>query len=275
MGWWGKALGGAFGMVMGGPLGALLGTAAGHGFDKGLERWRDEPAGPAEREQIQTAFFTTTFAVMGHLAKADGRVTQDEIGFAEAVMAHMALNAEQRRVAIDLFRQGKAQDFPLDKSLEQFRRICRRRLSLLRMFLEIQVQAAYADGQMAAAERQLLLRMFDRLGLSAWELDHIEALVRASGSFAGGRADARRPGSARRPPPTRRNTVADAYGVLGVSRDASDAEVKRAYRRLMNQHHPDKLVAKGLPEEMVRLANDKVQEIKNAYEAVKQARGMR
>jgi DnaJ like chaperone protein len=263
MSWWGKVLGGAFGYMLGGPLGAVLGASLGHGFDR--KRGEAEALfyeGPGSQERTQLAFFTATFAVMGRVAKADGRVSPHEIEFAKAVMAHMQLDERQRRLAIELFNRGKQPEFDLAGALEQFRRECHRRHTLLQMFLELQVQAAYADGVLDAAEKRLLLEIFAALGFSRHEFEHIEAMVR--GARAGGA-----PAAEREPP------LGEAYQVLDVPRSASDDEVKRAYRRLMNQHHPDKLVAKGLPEEMIRLANEKSQQIRHAYERIKTARGMR
>lgn len=271
MSWWGKLLGGAFGFMLGGPLGALLGAAFGHNFDRGLSGL--EGRDPGAHERVQMAFFTATFAVMGRLAKADGRVSEDEIAFAHSVMAQMNLAPQQRELAMGLFNQGKSADFDLDAVLQQFRQECRRRHNLMQMFLEIQMQAAFADGHLHPDERRLLLHVFEMLGFSRAAFDHVEALVRSAWQYgAGGSAGAGGGGRAR---PAQGPRLEDAYAVLGVSRDATDAEVKRAYRRLMNQHHPDKLVAKGLPEEMMKLATEKAQEIKAAYEQVKQSRGMR
>ncbi len=267
MSWWGKLIGGAFGYLLGGPLGALLGAALGHNFDKGLhvlheQGWSEQ--GP-DTERIQAAFFTATFSVMGHIAKADGRVSPEEIGLARAVMAHMQLDESQRRAAIELFNEGKAADFPLDDVLEQLRQECRRRHTLLRMFLEIQLQAAYADGIMDQAERAVLLRACAALGVSQAEFAQLEAMVRAARQFGGGGAAPHRPPA--------RDELKEAYAVLGVAADTDDETVKRAYKRLMSQHHPDKLVSKGLPEEMIRIATEKTQEIKAAYDTVRRVRG--
>lgn len=269
MSWWGTALGGAFGFMLGGPLGALFGAALGRRFDQGLNGMGDYQARIGEQERVQAAFFTATFAVMGHLAKADGQVSKDEIRLAEQVMTRMNLNADMRSTAIKLFDEGKSDDFDLDAVLEQFRRECHRRRNLLQMFLEIQLHACYADGALHAEEARVLQHICTRLGFSRQEFAHIEALVKAAREFggAGGQAG-QRPGAA-----PSYNRLAEAYRVLGVNRDASDAEIKTAYRRLMNQHHPDKLVAKGLPEEMIALATEKTQEIKAAYDTVKAARG--
>ncbi len=270
MSWWGKLLGGTFGFLLGGPLGALLGAALGHKFDKGLNQIEKDGGGwqPGDQERVQTAFFTATFAVMGHIAKADGRVSEQEIGLAQEIMGRMQLDADMRKTAIRLFGEGKADDFPLDQVLEQFRRECHRRSSLIRMFVEIQLHAAYADGALHTAEADILRHVCSRLGISDWEFKHLEAMVRAARTFTG--EGARAAGAKHAP---RADELNEAYAVLGVTRDASDAEVKKAYRRLMNQHHPDKLVSKGLPEEMIDLATEKTQEIKAAYETVKAARG--
>ena len=266
MSWWGTVLGGAFGFMIGGPLGALLGAALGRRFDKGLQGLGDYQGHVGDQERVQTAFFTASFAVMGHLAKVDGQVSKDEIRLAEEVMARMRLDADMRRAAINLFNGGKSPDFDLDAVLEQFRAECHRRRHLLQMFIEIQLHACYADGSLHAEEARVLRHICARLGFSAQEFAHLEAMVRAAREFAG--TQGARPGAT----PTR-DRLAEAYKVLDVKPDASDAEVKTAYRRLMNQHHPDKLVAKGLPEEMIALATEKTQEIKAAYETVKAARG--
>ena len=144
MSWWGKIIGGTFGFMAGGPLGALLGAALGHQFDSGLKQFDALP--PGETERTQTAFFAASFSVMGHVAKADGHVSRDEIELARQVMSQMQLNEQQRRLAINLFNEGKAADFPLDAVLAQLRQECHRRATLLQMFLEIQLHAAYADG---------------------------------------------------------------------------------------------------------------------------------
>ncbi len=270
MAWWGKLLGGTFGFMLGGPLGAVLGAALGHGFDRGLDAVGGaEPLDPGERERVQTAFFTATFSVLGHLSKIDGRVSPEEIGLAQAVVEEMDLSADLRRTGIQLFNQGKAADFPLDEVLDQFRRECHRRQTLVRIFLEVQIQGAYADGRLASAEERLLAHMAERLGFSRADLAVLERMIRAQRGFAG--AD----GGSRPPPRAAEPSLDDAYALLGVSPDDSDAAIKKAYRRLLSQHHPDKLVSKGLPEEMMKLAAHKTHEIKQAYERVKVARGMR
>ncbi|MCU7920498.1 MAG: co-chaperone DjlA [Candidatus Thiodiazotropha sp. (ex Dulcina madagascariensis)] len=268
MSWWGKLVGGAFGFMLGGPLGAVLGAALGHRFDKGLQGLPEERVswGPGDQERVQTAFFTATFSVMGHLAKADGRVSPDEIRLAESLMVQMSLSAEMRKTAIRLFNEGKSDGFPLDEVVEQFRRECHRRQTLIQMFLEIQIQAAYADGSMDEVERSLLLHICGLLNISEFTFQRLERMVRAQTHYAGG--------GERAPSRTKTLSLDDAYAILSVSPNASDKAVKRAYRRLISQHHPDKLVSKGLPEEMMKMAAQKTDEIKKAYERVKETRSM-
>ena len=271
MSWWGKVVGGAFGFILGGPLGALLGAVLGHNFDKGMAGLDAEAElPPGERERVQMAFFTATFSVMGRVAKADGRVSRDEIALAEQIMARMELDAERRSAAKRLFNQGKADDFPLDEVLEQFRRECHRRNTLIQMFVEIQLQAAYADGRLDGAEERLLLHICATLGVPEFVFHRLRRMIEAELHFASGAGASRE----RAAPKPRGPSLKDAYAVLNVSPNATDAEVKRAYRRLLSQHHPDKLVAKGLPEEMMKMAADKTHEIRTAYEKVKEHRGL-
>ncbi len=271
MSWWGKLVGGAFGFMLGGPLGALLGAALGHKFDKGLQGLPEDALewGAGDRERVQTAFFTTTFSVMGCVAKADGRISAKEIQLAEAVMDQMSLSGDMRQTAIRLFNEGKSESFPLDEVLEQFRHECHRRQTLVQMFIEIQLQAAYADGQMGQEEESLLLHICQRLNVSEFVFRQLAQMIQAERHYAGGR------GAGRRPPQPEKLATKDAYAILNISAEATDKEVTRAYRRLMSRHHPDKLVAKGLPEEMMKMAAQKTDEIRKAYDRVKEKRGMR
>ncbi len=257
MSWWGKIIGGTFGFMMGGPLGAMLGGALGHQFDRGLSD--HSSGGVGGQERVQTAFFTATFSVMGHVAKADGTVSGSEIALARHVMAQMQLNETQRLAAMRLFEEGKRSSFPLDEVLEQFRFECHRRTTLIRMFLEIQIQSALADGTLHAAERQLLAKVAEALGIPKGTFEQILNMIQGAAHGGG--------------PAGRGPSLADDYKVIGVKKSATDAEVKKAYRRLISQHHPDKLVAKGLPEEMVKLATDKTQQIRAAYERIMTSRG--
>jgi DnaJ like chaperone protein len=264
MGWLGKFLGGAFGFLLGGPLGAILGASVGHQFDEGIAGTESDTAfGPGDQQRVQMAFFTTTFSVMGHIAKVDGRVTPEEIALANRIMDQMAISSAMRTTAINLFQQGKQADFPLDEVLAQFRRECHWRFDLIRMFVEIQLQAAFADGALNDYEERVLLHICTQLRVSRFDYERLKIQLKAEYRFFG---QGRQYQKARR-----QSSLEDAYEVLGLSSVASDAEVKRAYRRLISQHHPDKLVAKGLPEAMMTIAKEKTQQIRKAYETIQKS----
>jgi DnaJ like chaperone protein len=269
MSWLGKLIGGAVGLVMGGRLGGLLGAALGHQLDRGFKT--GEPLDFRAREAVQTAFFTTTFAVMGHLAKIDGRVTEAEIELARTVMNRLDLTEDLRRTAIQLFGEGKRGNFPLADTLNRFHRDCRRNPSLIRMFIEIQLEAALVDGPLHPAEENVLTQICDRLKFSRFEFQAIraaqEAQLRMTGRW-------RQQSSQPNRPVAKGPALEDAYVALGLKPSASNEEVKRTYRKLMSRHHPDKLVAAGMPDSMVRLANEKTQQIRKAYEHVRRARNL-
>ncbi|APZ43278.1 co-chaperone DjlA [Acidihalobacter ferrooxydans] len=278
MSWWGKGVGAAAGFALGGPLGAMIGGVIGHQVDKKKDQYDTRQARLSDQQSTtQAAFFTATFAVMGHVAKADGRVSEREIAMARNVMQHMQLNAEQQHVAIELFNRGKSPDFDLDAVLEQFKQVVHRRSSLIQMFLEIQITAALADGMVDGAEQVVLLHICQSLGISQLKfqllLARMAAVMGMQGSFGGGQQHRGHAGGGwSQAGETPQSRLKQAYAVLELPESATDDEVKRAYRKLMSQNHPDKLVSKGLPEEMIQLATEKTQQIKLAYETIREAR---
>jgi DnaJ like chaperone protein len=262
----GKLLGGFFGLSWFGLPGAVIGLLIGHQFDKALTR---NISGAGNQAQIQQAFLRMTFLTMGKLAKADGQVSKDEIEWAEFVMSRMNLTADLRRQAMQLFSEGKAEGFDLDSELIAFRRVVGRHATVVQMFLEIQIQAAYADGSVSSAEGALLRHVCRQLGISDMRFEIIHQRIKAERAFAGQGGYQQGAGQ---PQYTPADKLKEAYQVIGVEASATDAVLKKAYRRLMSQHHPDKLVAKGLPEEMMRIAKEKTQEIQAAYDLIKQHR---
>lgn len=259
MSWWGKVVGGTFGFMMGGPLGALMGAALGNYFDGGVDGIRmDDSLGLGATERVQSVFFSTTFAVMGYIAKSDGKVTQDEIALAENVMHQMRLNQQQRTVAINLFNEGKKDGFPIHEVLAQFKRESFRRRNLIQMFLEIIIATAFADGSLHTKEQQLLEEIAKDLGYNHSQFSQLLGRLSGQDHFSHGQSAS--------------DKLSAAYEILAVSASVSEADLKKAYRKLMSQHHPDKLVAKGLPEEMMDIATQKTQEIKAAYDLIKSSR---
>ncbi|NAW99070.1 MULTISPECIES: co-chaperone DjlA [unclassified Vibrio] len=280
----GKILGAFFGFLFGGPFGAFFGLFLGHQFDKARRlnqagfKTSSFGSGPSQTER-QDEFFKAAFAVMGHVAKSKGQVTKEEIQLATIMMERMNLHGEQRKAAQDAFREGKESGFPLEEVLERVRLSTGGRFDLLQFFLELQISAAFADGDVHPSERNVLHKIARSLGFSSDQLERRLRMQEAAfrfqqgGNFGGQQQGYQQSGQWQQAAQAERLT--DAYDVLGVSEDADAKEIKRAYRKLMNEHHPDKLMAKGLPPEMMNVAKEKSQEIQNAYDLIKKEKGFK
>jgi DnaJ like chaperone protein len=255
MSWFGKVVGGTFGFIMGGPLGALMGVALGNYFDGGLENASRGGLGIGATGRVQSVFFSVTFSVMGYVAKSDGKVTKDEIALAEQVMDQMRLSPQQRKIAVTLFNEGKKPDFQIHEVLQQFKKELYRRKTLVQMFLEIISAVALSDGKLDIKEQAVLETIATDLGYTLAEFNELLGRLSGQAQFSQHLSSEEK--------------LTAAYELLGIEKGADGAEVKKAYRRQMNQHHPDKLVAKGLPEEMIDIATKKTQDIKAAYELIK------
>jgi DnaJ like chaperone protein len=244
----GAIFGGSSGFFIGGFLGYLAGNALQRTVIGGLR-------------VAQTQLLDSVFSIMGAVCRADKVVTRDEIKAVEQMFGMLNLRGEQREQAKDAFNRGKQADFDLDGAVDQFARISHRRAPLVQLFLQMQVMAVAADGRVDPAEHTILVRIARRLGLSEADVSQLEALLRAGN---GGPS-----GAGTRPTP---NRLADAYAALGVTPEADAATVKRAYRKLISQNHPDKLAARGLPESMRAVAEERSRELNSAYDLIKSAR---
>ncbi|MEI9937387.1 MAG: co-chaperone DjlA [Pseudomonadota bacterium] len=211
--------------------------------------------------RVREQFIETTFAVMGALCKADGVVTRDEIQVVEQTFTLLRLAPEQIARAKAAFNRGKAPGFDLDGAVSVFARVAPRGSILFKLFLQLQVTVVAADGQVHPAERAALLRVAHDLGLGEREMAQLEALLRAAARPASA------PNSA-----SSSHRLADAYAVLGVTSDASESDIKHAYRQLIRENHPDKIASRGLPESMRSVAEARSREINAAYDLIKKTR---
>ena len=257
MSWNGIVFGALIGFLLTRSVwGALTGAIIGYMLDpKGGVRL----ATPNGAASISSEFFRTTFEVMGYVAKSDGRVSEAEIDAARRVMQELNLGPADVAAAIACFRAGKSAGYDANLSVERLRASCGLRYDLLRAFVDLQLRAALAGNGISPPARRILQGIAQRLGLSDLEFANMEASLRARQN--GSRAPA--------------NNLAQCYAELEVDAGISDQDLVKAYRRQMSRHHPDKLVANGLPESMAQMAKEKTQRIQEAYEAIRAARGMR
>jgi DnaJ like chaperone protein len=282
----GKILGTIFGFMFGRIPGAVLGFVVGHMFDKGYSQDFNQKGGFnrffANQDQFETQaiFFHCLFSVMGHIAKADGKVSDSEIRMASALMDQMNLEGDMLREAQQAFRDGKAVDFPLKQTVKDFKESCHGRRDILQVYLEILIQSAYVDGKLDKAELAILETVAGYLGFKPRDLLYLlsafEAEIRfRQGGKSGQDGKGQHSSGGKNASYSAKQSLADAYKILGVTQSEDDKSIKKAYRKLMSEHHPDKLVSKGLPKQALEMAKNKTQDIQSAYELIKDKRGFR
>ncbi|WP_293752286.1 co-chaperone DjlA [uncultured Paraglaciecola sp.] len=273
----GKILGTIFGFMFGRIPGALLGFFVGHMFDKGYSKNFNQTGGfnrffaSQDEFKTQAIFFHCLFSVMGHVAKADGKVSNIEIQMASALMDQMNLDGDMRKEAQQAFRDGKAADFALKQTVQEFKESCHGRRDILQVYLEILIQAAYVDGKLDKSEQAILETVSQYLGFSQHDLLYLMSAFEAEMRFRQGGGKQNANGQTY----SSQQSLDDAYKILGVKTSDDDKSIKKAYRKLMSEHHPDKLVSKGLPKQALELAKNKTQDIQSAYEMIKDKRGFK
>lgn len=255
-----KLIGVVAGYILLGFWGGLLGFFMGSFIDR-VRVYGSGAMNPLQNALRQAVFLETLFISMGKLAKADGHVSQDEIDHVEQFMQKLGMTAEHRLQAIAWFKQGAAPDFDIALTYKRFMNVCGHTKNLKQVLLVYLIVMAHADGHFHPAEEALLSELAGRLGYGPEAFKHILDMVRNQTHFGGGQVD---PAQA----------LEDAYKALGVEKDSSDAEVKRAYRKLMSQYHPDKLMGQGMPEDMIAMATEQAKEIQLAYDLIKKNRNL-
>ncbi len=262
--YYGKLICGAIGFFSAGFAGLAIGLFVGHSFDKGLGSQMGLGFGQ-NSAAIQKSFFESTFLLLGYVAKSDGHVSESEINHTEQIFFRLGLSSEQRQIAIELFKKGATAGFGPEYAVTEFRRLASNNIQLTQTLLTMLCTLALSDNQLDQGERNALYDIGRLLGLGDANLDSLLRMVEAQARFESeeGAFGSRRTDS---------ESLDDAYAVLGVPSSTSDGALKKAYRKLMSQNHPDKLIAKGVPEDMIKLATEKTQSIQTAYEIIKKAR---
>jgi DnaJ like chaperone protein len=270
----GKLVGAIIGlMLFRNPWGAIIGLILGHFYDQSVVTVRRTGGGPGVLE-IGERFFTATFEVMGHVAKADGRVSEAEIAAARKVMAELRLDGAQIHAAIAHFTRGKSPDFDLQTTMKEFTEACVNRPDLVRVFLEVQVRACLEGVDMQGPGGLAVQKVADLLDVSRIELAHIVQVLRfRRDQFKPGGRNGNGNGGAAGQASRSGMQLNAAYQILEVDPKATDEEVAKAYRRQLSKHHPDKLKANGLPDSMLEHAKQRTQQIIEAYELIKSTRG--
>lgn len=263
--YWGKIIGTLAGLATTKPLLGLLGLVLGHQFDRGFaaryQQFRDHShAG----RQLGDAYLRALFQTMGHVAKVDGRVTEDEIRAARSVMHRLGLGPAKVQNAIAWFASGKDRSFPLAQTIRNLSRSSARRAESRTLFVRLLLEVSLAKSRMAQEERAAIWIVCRELGIGRVELAQLEAMIRAQKGFRrspAGDAD--------------RARVRAAYAALGVEQAASNDEIKTAYRRLMSRNHPDKIASSNPDEDVLAEAQRRTREVRTAYELLKARREIR
>lgn len=253
-----KFIGFIAGFYVWGVFGALLGLFVGGFFD----RMRDYGAGgmnPLQNALRQAVFLETVFICMGRLAKADGQVTQDEISHVEGFMQKLGMTDQHRQQAIAWFKQGVDPACDIVAVCDRFMSVCGGTRNLKQVLMVYLIVMAMADGYFHPAEEDLLGQIAARLGYGEAEFRQLLQMVFSQSQFSA---------------QSESDALEEAYKALGVTRESTDAEIKRAYRKLMSQYHPDKLIGQGVPADMIAMATEQAKEIQLAHDLIKKSRNI-
>ncbi|CAA0109020.1 Co-chaperone protein DjlA [BD1-7 clade bacterium] len=270
---WGRLLGTLIGATTLGFFGALIGFMIGSLIDRqGALRLAAGRVGASGRS-AQDLFMELLFTALGDVAKSDGRISEREIALTESIITQFGLNDDGREQAIAWFKRGAEKDYDYQQLLRAFAQTSRFRPDLKKVLLEMLIGLALVDGQLEHGKRQVLHGIAHGLGIPAPVFDQLLQILQGQASFGnqGGQQyqGHHQYGSQARPS---RDMLEDAFKALGVKSTASDREVKQAYRKLMSQHHPDKLMSQGVPDHVIKVATQKSQAIQAAYDVIKKHR---
>ena len=264
---WGKLIGFAIGVgVFHNPVAILVCVLLGHIFDRSVSSF----GGMIDAAPM--SFVAPLFGLAGAIAKSDGRVSEAEIAATEQLMARLQLSFDLRNAAIEQFTAGKQPGYSTTEAIVRLRAWARGRRDRSFILIDLLLDIVCADGPLAPAKLAIVRKLCAALGVDERQLIGI-AVMKGYAYVAPDNweeyVNAHRSDRARGPA-SGASRGKDPYAVLGLDRDASDAEVKRTYRKLMSQHHPDKLG--NVPDEMKRRAEERARDINAAYEQIQAER---
>ena len=246
---WGKIIGGVAGFAIGGPIGAILGGVAGHAVDKARAAEAGGSISSASMGERQIAFTTAVVVLCAKMAKSDGHVTTDEIAAFKRIFQ---IPPEEQENVGRLFNQARQEATGFEPYAQQIASLFSHEPAVLEEILGALFVIARADGKIHPAELRFVEQTATIFGFNQHQFEQLKAIHLGSGESG-----------------------SDAYEVLGLKTDATDAEIKKTYRKLIREYHPDTLIAQGLPQEFIDLANDKMSAINAAYDTIEKERGLK
>ena len=251
MGMIGKIIGGTIGFAMAGPLGAIAGAALGHAFDSNADtHYIGERNRLSSGEEAQFTFFVAAFSMLAKLAKADGRISQAEIDTIEKFMVYdLNLNPESKHLAINIFHTAVESPNSFEDFAQQFYSHFREHYQMLDLMIDILLRVSVADGALSPNEEKLILSAVSIFNFGDEKYKKLKSKYIQD--------------------------IEKYYAILGCDSRASNDHIKKQYRKLVSDYHPDKIASKGLPKEFTKFANDKFREIQQAYEIVKKERNIK
>lgn len=254
MSWLGKMIGGTIGFAVGGPLGAVAGAAFGHTFvDKKEQAYLSSGQKTYDRlssnEQAQLVFFTAAFSMLAKICKADGKVSDHEISAVTKFMQHdLQLDLNSQNTAKNIFRQALDSPESFDAFAMQFYSVFKGQPNIIDLMMDVLLRVSAADGKISKEEEIMLSSASSIFNYSSSDYERLKSkYVKTYNKY---------------------------YAVLKCDENSSNEEIKKQYRKLVTQYHPDKIEAKGLPEEFIKFANDNFKKIQQAYDNIKKERGI-
>ena len=247
MGWFGKMTFGTMGLLFGGPLGAIIGVSLGHHLVDKKAEYGQSGAVPPKSEQAQAAYFVCIFSILGKIAKADGVVTNDELKVVDDFINGMNISETEKQFAKQVFNEAKNSNYSVEDFASQFYQINSGQPAVLHSFLDVLFRVAAADKVLHPAEEDALMRIKDIFQISDRQFNDIKSIYFTD--------------------------VDRYYKLLSCPVDSSNDEIKKSYKKLVRDFHPDTIVSKGLPEEFTEFASSRFREIQEAYEKVRKERG--